>query len=274
MGPKSGRPSVATLSDLVRGSHSGSARAINAVSVTRRAQVPGRGAMGNFSSKKSGSKKGGEITELDRAILNLKTQRRKLNDQRGRLEALNERERAAVRELLAAQRKGRALLALKKVKLQEGQMDAIDTYLMRVEEQLVGIETTRETKALFDTLRAGADALKSAQASLSLAEVEALAADTAEAREYEAQLGAIMGESWVGEDEAEVVAELEALERAVFAEELPEVPAAPVAGAEEAEAAGAEALPDAPTHDIDPAEALRQKAAAAGGRLRADPLPA
>lgn len=116
--------------------------------------------MGNFSSKKSGSKKGGEITELDRAILNLKTQRRKLNDQRGRLEALNERERAAVRELLAAQRKGRALLALKKVKLQEGQMDAIDTYLMRVEEQLVGIETTRETKALFDTLRAGADALK------------------------------------------------------------------------------------------------------------------
>lgn len=104
--------------------------------------------------------------------------------------------------------------------------------------------------------------------------MEALAADTAEAREYEAQLGAIMGESWVGEDEAEVVAELEALERAVFAEELPEVPAAPVAGAEEAEAAGAEALPDAPTHDIDPAEALRQKAAAAGGRLRADPLPA
>jgi charged multivesicular body protein 6 len=245
--------------------------------------------MGNFSSKGSksgwaGKKKGGgEITEVDRAILNLKTQRRKLNDQRVRLETLTSRERALVSELLSKKMKGRALLTLKKVKLQEAQLESIDTYLMRVEEQLVGIENTKETKRLFDTLRMGADALKSAQAELSLSEVERLAEDTADAKEYEERLSSLMGESWTGELDGEVAEELEELERAVFGVELPELPAkslpstanettttTPTAVEEEEE----EELPAVPDHEIDPAEVLRQKAKHAGGKLRADPLPA
>mmetsp|Transcript_15702 Transcript_15702/g.43928 ORF Transcript_15702/g.43928 Transcript_15702/m.43928 type:complete len:233 (+) Transcript_15702:166-864(+) len=231
--------------------------------------------MGNLKSKyssksSSSSQKKGEITEADRAILNLKTQRRKLNDQRSRLEKLTEREREIVKELLAKKLKQRAILTLKKVKQQEGQIDQIDTYLMRVEEMLVNMETTKETKRLFDTLRMGADALKAAQSELSIEEVEQLAEDTAEAKEYEQHLAQLMGESWTGELDAEVMEELESLERVVFGEELPELPEKQLAPTEAVE----EALPEVPDHTPEPADLLRAQAKAAGGKVKAEPLPA
>ena len=209
---------------------------------------------------------------MDRSILNLKTQRRKLNDQRSRLESLNEKERGIVKELLEKKLKQRALLTLKKVKMQEGQMDKIDTYLMRVEELLVNIETTKETKNLFDTLRMGADALKSAQSQLSLQEVEKLAEDTADAKEYEQRLNQIMGESWTGELDDEVLLELEQLEEAVFGAELPSVPDKPL-GTKENNPLEEESLPEAPTHEVEPADMLRAQAKAAGGRVRTKEEP-
>lgn len=231
--------------------------------------------MGAYSSKSKSKKKAGEITDVDKAILNLKTQRRKLNDQRNRLQKLTDREREIVKDLLEKKFKSRALLALKKVKMQEVQMDHIDTYLVRVEEMLVNIETTKETKRIFDTLRMGADALKEAQSGLSLEEVEKLAEDTADAKQYEQRLNQLMGESWTGELDDEVIEELKQLERVVLGEELPEVPESQLPGAE-VEKPREEALPDAPSHQVDPAEMLRAKAKAEGGRVRAreEPLPA
>lgn len=73
--------------------------------------------MGNtFSSKP----KAGKITDVDRAVLTLKTQRKKLNDQRKRLDDSATREVGVARQLLAAGKKDRALLALKRKKLQVG----------------------------------------------------------------------------------------------------------------------------------------------------------
>jgi charged multivesicular body protein 6 len=226
-------------------------------------------------SKKAAKEKQppGEITNIDRSILNLKTQRRKLNDQRSRLEILNEKERGIVKELLEKKLRNRALLTLKKVKMQEGQMDQIDTYLLRVEELLVNIETSKETKMLFDTLRLGADALKSAQSQLSLEEVGQLAEDTADAKEYEQRLNQLMGESWTGELDDEVLQELERIEEAVFGEELPDVPNTHPLGNEEKSPAEAASLPDVPTHEIEPVDLLRAQSKATGGEVRAKEEP-
>uniref|UniRef100_A0A061S574 Charged multivesicular body protein 6 n=1 Tax=Tetraselmis sp. GSL018 TaxID=582737 RepID=A0A061S574_9CHLO len=224
--------------------------------------------MGNYFQKAANASKG-KITELDKAILNLKTQRRKLSDQRTRLETLTSRERSLVKDLLNKKLKQRALLTLKKVKLQEEQLDQIDIYLLRVQELLISIENAKETKSVFDTLRLGADALKAAQSQLSLEEVEKLAEDTAEAKEYEDRLQQLMGESWCGHDDEEVLHELEELERSVFASELPEVPS----GASELTQAH-EKLPDVPESELENVDALRAKARAAGGKVRAEPVPA
>ena len=50
------------------------------------------------------------------------------------VEDLIAKELALARELIAAKRRERALLALKKKKLREGQLEQIDAYLLNVEQ--------------------------------------------------------------------------------------------------------------------------------------------
>lgn len=221
--------------------------------------------MGNLFAKKPKR----EITDADRAVLNLKTQRRRIEEQRKRVEAAIERELAVARELVAAKRKERALLALKKKKLHESQLEQIDAWLLSVESMLADVETAMRQNRLFSALKSGSEALKQLQKEVSVADVEQLMQDTAEAKEYEDHLRQLLGESWTGQDEAAAEKELAALEEQ-FGEverlELPQVPervvldeqqqqeALPTAAAQQAEQAAVAAaaeelgLPDVPTH--------------------------
>ena len=58
----------------------------------------------------------------------------RLEDTRLQVEGLIAREIELARELLAAKRRERALLALRKKKLREGQLEQIDAYLLNVEQ--------------------------------------------------------------------------------------------------------------------------------------------
>jgi charged multivesicular body protein 6 len=74
-----------------------------------------------------------EITEVDKAVLSLKTQRRRLEDHRTRVTAQIERETLVARQLVASGYKDRAMMALKKKKLQENTLVKLDTFLLNVE---------------------------------------------------------------------------------------------------------------------------------------------
>lgn len=227
--------------------------------------------MGNIFVKKP------KITDVDRAILSLKTQRRKLGQYQQRLEAVIEAEKQAARDLIRVKRKDRALLALKKKKAQEELLKQVDTWLINVEQQLADIELTSKQQAVFESLKAGNNAIKAIQSEINLEDVQKLMDDTAEAKAYQDEINAALGERLSAEDEENVLAEFENLESEITLQDLPAVPAPPVPATKEAEELQAEEvldLPDVPTKTPVVAAEENPSRAPAERKVLEEPLPA
>ncbi|KAH1245875.1 Vacuolar protein sorting-associated protein 20 2 [Glycine max] len=108
--------------------------------------------------------------------------------------------------------------------------------------QLADIELASKQKAVFESLKAGNDAMKAIQSEINIEDVQKLMDDTAEAKAYQDEINEIMGEKLSAEDEEEILAEFEDLEIQLTVQDLPEVP--PSANEEIEEKLD---LPDVPT---------------------------
>ncbi|KDO39501.1 hypothetical protein CISIN_1g027325mg [Citrus sinensis] len=225
--------------------------------------------MGNLFVKKP------KITDVDRAILSLKTQRRKLAQYQQQLDVVIEAEKQAARDLIRQKRKDRALLALKKKRAQEELLKQVDGWLINVEQQLADIELASKQKAVFESLKSGTNAIKAIQSEINLEDVQKLMDDTEEAKAYQDEINAILGEKLSAEDEEEILAEFDNLEAQLAVQEMPEVPTE--GPSEEQEKLD---LPNVPTKvpvasrvvaddaEIAPAEASTKR------RVMEEPLPA
>ncbi|KAL0432849.1 UNVERIFIED_CONTAM: Vacuolar protein sorting-associated protein [Sesamum latifolium] len=172
--------------------------------------------MGNTLVKKP------KITQVDKAILSLKTQRRKLAQYQQQLEAVVEAEKQAAKDLLREKKKDRALLALKKKKVQEDLLKQVDAWLINVEQQLADVELASKQKAVFESLKAGNNAVKAIQSEINPDDVQKLMDDTAEAKAYQDEINAILGEKLSAEDEEEILAEFEKLETQMSSQDVPD----------------------------------------------------
>jgi charged multivesicular body protein 6 len=188
------------------------------------------------------------ITEADRAVLSLKTQRRKLGAYQQQLEASVRRDTMAAKQLLAAGLRDRALLALRKRASTQAVLSRVDGWVLQVEETLASLDSAARTQALVAAMRSGADVLKAITESVQLADVEGLMDDTAQGvdavRRLQSALGGGEGVAAQGDSEAEreleaMEAEMEGQERRGEEEEdqLPSVPTARPEASRERDAA-------------------------------------
>ncbi|XP_031090891.1 vacuolar protein sorting-associated protein 20 homolog 2 [Ipomoea triloba] len=224
--------------------------------------------MGNAFVKKP------KITEVDKAILSLKTQRRKLAQYQQQLEKVIEAEKQAAKDLLRDKKKDRALLALKKKKAQEELLKQVDSWMINVEQQLADIELSSKQKAVFESLKTGNNAIKAIQSEVNLDDVQKLMDDTAEAKAYQDEINAILGEKLSAEDEEEILAEFENLESQLIDQDLPNVPASLPSGEKEEKLD----LPDVPTKAPVISDAISDDDASTGvstkKKVMEEPLPA
>eukprot|EP00892_Ulva_mutabilis_P007138 jgi/Ulvmu1/4797/UM020_0082.1 len=183
--------------------------------------------MGNllsYSKSQSSRNKALQVTDTDKAILDIRIARKQLVTYRSQQEQLAERSQNAVGDLLAASKRDRAKLALKKKKLHEAQAIQIDRYILKLDEQVVALETTAQQVDTVDALRTANRAIKSMQKQMPLEEIEQLMDETAEANTYMEQVNTMLAVQHV--DVTGLDEELDALEAEALHEDIATMPTA------------------------------------------------
>ncbi|ATY60200.1 SNF7 family protein [Cordyceps militaris CM01] len=174
-----------------------------------------------------------KVTAQDKAILDLKIQRDKLQQYQRRITTLTDKETDVARQMLARGDKARALLALRRKKYQQGLLSRTDAQLAQLEQLTASVEFAQIQKDVVFGLQQGTRVLQEIQKEMGgLDHVEKLMGDTAEAVAYQNEVSEMLGGRISRHDEDEVEDELAAMEiqvrgpAPVEQQRLPEVPSA------------------------------------------------
>ena len=181
--------------------------------------------MGNLFSRKPKTPPS-RVTEQDKAILELKSQRDNLKTYRKRIELNLERERQVAKQLLKDGKKDRALVLLKKKRFQEQLTDRTTTQLDNIERMVHDLEFAQVEMKVLDGLKAGNESLKKMHQMISLEEVEKILDETKEAVEYQQEIDRLVSGSLSDMDMTEIESELDQILEDLVEEQpnLPEVP--------------------------------------------------
>jgi hypothetical protein len=199
--------------------------------------------MGAFSSKHQSPNKrpaassAVRVTEVDRAVLDLKNARDRLRRYRAKLEGDEERLVLRAREARAAGRRDQALGLLRLRKFKQQQLQQTEDQLLNVLQMVETIDSKQNESEVLAAMKSGKDALRRMHEETTVEHVLDLMDQIAEEHAVEQEVTEILAgvPELSAEAEAAVEAELEALQAEMNFE--PQLPAAPTE----------EVLPTAPT---------------------------
>lgn len=174
--------------------------------------------MGNLFAKKTPKSR---VTEQDKAVLQLKTQRDKLKQYQKKIQNNLDKEREMAKKLIKEGKKDRALLLLKKKRAQESMLAKTETQLDNIEQLCGSLEFAQIESKVVEGLKAGNESLKLLQKMMSLEDVEKIMEETQEAVEYQNEIDTLIsGANLTEEDEDAIMSELDEITKV----DLPEVP--------------------------------------------------
>lgn len=166
-----------------------------------------------------------QVSEEDKAAAQLMVTRDDIKKYHKRLETAIQHTKEAIKDCLRNKQKQKAVLALRKQKFLEKNLDTSQGQLMQLEQMLSNIEQAKVQKTVFEALRQGTDYLQKVNQQLSLDDVEKLMEDTKEAYEYQQQVNEALTREGVVVDEGELLEQLDQLDaEEALAVDLPEVP--------------------------------------------------
>ena len=170
---------------------------------------------GSFSSsKQSKTRPKGTISDIDRAVLDLKNSRDRLSRYKTKLnnDSAKLLERAKKSNSEGDKKTAVGLLKLRKYKLKEA--ENVDSQLLTLMQMISNIQSKEEEKEVLSALRSGKDALQKLHEETSVDDVLKLMDEVHEQNEVEREINDILshGESLSSVEEAEIEAEFAALE--------------------------------------------------------------
>jgi len=172
-----------------------------------------------------------KITAQDRAILDLKLQRDKLKQYQKKIQVILDREHTIAKDQIAAGQKDRALIALRRRKYQQSLLTKTDEQMENLEQLVSTIEFSLIEVSILHGLKQGNDILKEIHKEMNVESVERLLEETAEAREYQKEVGDMLSNNLSLDEEEAVQKELLELQQDIATElkapldmELPSIP--------------------------------------------------
>lgn len=202
--------------------------------------------MGGSGSKAAPKKAVPAISEIDRAVLDLKNSRDRLHRYRTKLERDDDRMLSSAKAAKDAGQTKKALGILRLRKYKQAQAEACEAQLLTVLQLVETIDSKQNQSAVLQAMAAGKDTLKKMHEEMSVEDVMDLMDQVSEENEAEQEINEILqGVPNLSMDQEESVeAELQALEdmmnAATAVDTLPTAPTTKLP----------EALPTAPTTPV------------------------
>jgi charged multivesicular body protein 6 len=173
----------------------------------------------------------GRITPHDRAVLDLKVQRDRLQQYRKKTIACMDAETAQAKALLAQpssslvgaasdRNREKAKMLLRRRKYQQDLLARTETHLLNLEQLIANVEFAVVEKDVFDGLRAGTEYLKELQQQMAVEDVAKLMDETQEAIAYQQEISSLLSEHLTSDAELAAEQELEDMEAAAEQDRL------------------------------------------------------
>eukprot|EP00300_Choanocystis_sp_HF-7_P022332 c21553_g1_i1.p1 GENE.c21553_g1_i1~~c21553_g1_i1.p1 ORF type:complete len:222 (+),score=65.23 c21553_g1_i1:37-666(+) len=182
--------------------------------------------MGGFFSKKPASQQN-KVTQQDRAILELKLARDKIQKYQKKIKEVIGKEDAAARKLLAQGERDKAKRALRLKQYQTKLLEKTQNQIERLQEMVDTIEFAQIEVEVFKGLEAGNSALKQLHSEFSIERVEQLMEDTRESIEYQQEIDSLLSQNMSAEDDSVAQRELDELIALELETTLSHAPKAP-----------------------------------------------